>query len=163
MVPPVLMHLLRPCCPSSGASGSGGSPSTSWGLDLPGPGGSSPGGPLRQGGLAQVGTRRKACITEAGVPAPRMGRGCCLLQGILSILPHMSFPSAGPSPFLPDAELPWTVPAQGDGPGESQAGSVHLSQVARRAVPPPGFLIGRKRGCEHAFRKCISDREAEGD
>lgn len=48
-----------------------------------------------------MGTRSKACITEARVPAPRMGRGCCLLQGILSILPH--------TPLRGSLSLSWSV------------------------------------------------------
>lgn len=93
-----------------------------------------------------MGTRSKACIMEAGVPAPRMGRGCCLLQGILSILPHMSFPSAGPSPFLPDAELPWTVPPR-------ETGLENLRQALSTCLRWPGGLC-------HLQGSCLGGREA---
>lgn len=93
-----------------------------------------------------MGTRSKACITEAGVPAPRMGRGCCLLPGILSILPHTSFPSAGPSPFLPDAELPWTVPPR-------ETGLENLRQALSTCLRWPGGLC-------HLQGSCLGGREA---
>ena len=108
------------------------------GTGLPGPRGSSPGGPLRQGGLAQVGTRSKAYIMEAGVPAPRMGRGCCLLQGILRILPHMqlrgSFSLCWPISLLAQCEDSLDSPSPGR----------QAWRVSARLCPP---VSGCWQGC----------------
>ena len=108
------------------------------GTGLPGPRGSSPGGPLRQGGLAQVGTRSKAYIMEAGVPAPRMGRGCCLLQGILRILPHMQLRGSF------SLCSPISLPTQCEDSLDSPSPGRHAWRVSARLCPP---VSGGRQGC----------------
>lgn len=155
------MHLPQPQgpSPSSGASQGVEAPaSTSWGL-----------GPARDWRFqswrtaGQGGSRYrwapggKACITEARVPAPRMQlvsppgyleHPCPrLLKG--SLPPFLvRLPSCLMQSFL-DSPRPgrqaWRV----------FAGSVHLSQVAGRAVPPPGFLSLGGREVVSSFESAL--------